>query len=106
MGKNGVFETKLMASDPAPPDRGNNTWTVAVSDASGPPVTGATIDVKPYMPDHGHGTPIIATVTDKGDGSYLITPVNLFMVGLWQVTLTIDQAGKSDQVVYDFCIEG
>lgn len=106
MGKGEVFQAELVASDPAPPDRGDNAWTIKLSDAEGQPVVGATIDVKPFMPDHGHGTPVPAVVTDQGDGSYQLTPINLFMAGYWQVTLTIQAGGQSDQIVYGFCIEG
>lgn len=106
-GKSGLFQAELTAADPAPPDRGDNAWTVRLTDAAGQPVVGATIEAKPFMPDHGHGsTPMFGTVTDQGDGTYRITSLNLFMAGYWQVTLTIQAGDQSDQLVYGFCIEG
>ncbi len=59
------------------------------------------------MPDHGHGTPIEAAATPtQNPGEFTVTPVNLFMAGLWEVTLDIDAgAGTTDQVVFAFCVE-
>ena len=54
---NGTFTVTLMSSAASPPLIGDLTdWTVKVVDASGAAVDGATITVKPWMPDHGHGT--------------------------------------------------
>src|SRR5438270_5475269 len=47
------MQVMLVASDPAPPIVGNNTWTLKVTDAGGAPVT-ADVTVATWMPDHGH----------------------------------------------------
>ncbi len=95
----------LVSSDPAPPTKGNNNWMLKVLDAAGAPVMGATLDVKPFMPDHGHGTSIVPTITPAGD-AYKVDNVNLFMAGLWQVTITVSAGMKSDFGVFSFCIPG
>jgi hypothetical protein len=98
----------FVAADPAPPAKGDNTWTVALTDAGGQTLANASVSAAtPWMPDHDHGTPIEA-IPSAGDnpGEFVITPVNLFMSGLWEVTLDIDTgAGTTEQVVFAFCVE-
>jgi hypothetical protein len=94
----------LASSDPAPPSKGDNQWVVELLDASNAPVDGATISVTPYMPDHGHGSSIIPTVTPMGGGKYEVDHVNLFMPGVWQVTFVVTTAATSDQAAFTLCI--
>lgn len=91
---------------PAPPRRGDNEWTVRVTDQQGAPLPDLEIEVDPFMPDHFHGTSIRCEVHD-GDapGEYLLTPLNLFMPGLWEVTLFLSDAERQDQVVFSFCVD-
>jgi hypothetical protein len=98
----GQLKVALVSSDPAPPIRGTNTWTVKVTDAGGNPVANADLTVTPFMPDHGHGTTIKAAITPKGDGNYEIQPLYLFMPGVWRVTIAL---GK-DSVEFFFCVAG
>jgi hypothetical protein len=104
----GALSVHFMAADPAPPAKGNNTWTVRVLDGKGDPVNGAAIVTKAFMPDHGHGSSIKPQATGKGDdGTYEITPVNLFMPGVWQITFTVTPAGgKAESAIVNFCVEG
>ena len=84
-------------------------WSLSGVVAKGlKPLDGVTIDVVPFMPDHGHGTSIDAVVTpaDSGAGEYSISRVNLWMPGLWQVTLRTQAGGATDDVVLAFCITG
>src|SRR4051794_41635875 len=53
----GQLSVTLLSSDPGPPIKGTNVWTLLVSDSGRAPQTGATVKVKPFMPDHGHGSP-------------------------------------------------
>ena len=104
---NGVFKVTLISADPAPPAKGDNTWTVEIHDAGDAPVDGATLTVRPWMPDHGHGTsiePMVAPGTAAGQ--YVISNIDLRMPGLWEVTLTIEAGGTTDEVVFAFCVEG
>jgi hypothetical protein len=106
--QDGKFTLQLQKSDPAPPAKGDNTWDIQLVDALGAPVNGATIDVTPFMPDHGHGTAIdaVATPASSGEGEYSISPINLWMPGLWQVTLRAEAGDAQDDVVLGFCITG
>ena len=116
MGLGGTIDVKLLSSDPAPPARGNNSWVILLSAMSngvvGAPMDGMANDitVTPYMPDHMHGTPILVGVTpvDGQTGEYTLTPVNLWMPGLWETTIAVSEMSGSamttDRVVYNFCL--
>jgi hypothetical protein len=96
----------LVSGDPAPPARGTNTWTLHVNDASGKGVDGAQLDVKPFMPQHGHGSSVEPTVTATGSGAYTIGNLYLFMPGLWTITITATTPSVTDAAVFTFCIAG
>ena len=106
MGAAGKFEIMLMESNPGPPIKGENTWMIHVMDMAGAGVPGATVTVTPFMPEHGHGSPIDPVLTDEGDGMYMATPISFSMPGIWENTITAnDGAGNEDSVVYTFCID-
>lgn len=91
---------------PAPPSRGDNTWRVHVQALDGVPLSGATLSVDPFMPDHQHGTSIAThVVAMPSAGDYELAPVNLFMPGLWDVTIGVEAPGQSDAVVFRFCVD-
>jgi hypothetical protein len=95
-------------SEPGPPIVGMNTWTVRVEDAGGAPVTGASMTVAPFMPDHGHGSPLVPTATANSDGSYTISPLYFFMPGVWRVGITVSTSDASLPSTADFffCVGG
>jgi hypothetical protein len=102
---------RLMQSDPAPPARFDNRWTIQVTDTNGAPLAGQTITVTPFMPDHGHGTGVVTVVTESATtlGEYDANPVFLAMPGLHQVFVDIAPTTTpvdNDQVVFAFCIPG
>lgn len=105
-GDKGKFSVVLVAADPAPPARDDNKWTIDLLDASGAPVSGATFVVKPYMPDHRHGSSITPQIDPgKTGGEYAVSRLNLSMPGLWQITLTPTTSdGTTDAIVFSFCI--
>jgi len=109
-GTNAMLDFKLMSADPAPPMRDNNTWVVEIdqmqSGVVGAPMSGLTLDVTPYMPAHQHGTPIEVVITPSTamPGQYTLSPVNLWMPGIWQTTIAASTGSTNDQVAYTFCI--
>lgn len=105
-GKSKLYHVELVSSDPAPPARGNDTWVFKVVDANNQPVSGATVTVTPYMPDHRHGTQVVPTVTTNQDGTFTATPLYFFMPGLWTVTFDVKATQGEDSVLYGFCVEG
>ena len=106
MGTNGKLSVQLMVSDPGPPIKGSNSWSVVVKDSNGAPVDGATIGVLPFMPYHNHGTQVEAVVTPMANGTYGIAPLYFYMSGLWQTTLkiTTSDGSTADSVAFSFCI--
>lgn len=101
----GGLTAELQVLDPPEPVRGDNTWTVSVRDAAGA-ATACSMQIEPFMPAHGHGTGKTAEVEDLGDGSYRVTPINLFMRGLWTVDFALDCEGTTDLIRFEVWIEG
>ncbi|MBX2801491.1 MAG: FixH family protein [Myxococcales bacterium] len=97
----------LMTAAPAPPDVGDNTWTISISDDSGP-VTGLPLVVRPWMPLHGHGlSPATYAGTDNGDGTYDIEMFDVIMPGLWEFNVDLAPGEEpSDVAVFPLCAEG
>lgn len=99
---------RLVSSNPAPPERGDNVWQVEVEDSGGTPLEAATLKVIPYMPDHNHTSAVIPTITEDPPGSYELDPVNLFMPGVWEITVQATPEGASqamrDEAKFVFCV--
>lgn len=103
-GDAGILTFTIMSGDPAPPIRGDNTWVVEVT-AAGAPVSNAAITVTPFMPAHGHGAAKSVVVEAMPDpGQYQLSPVNLWMPGVWETTIDVTSASGDDQVTFKFCI--
>src|SRR5580704_10931797 len=72
-------------SSPQPPERGTNRFELRVVGATdGLPRDGLDVAVTPWMPSMNHGSSILPTVAAEGDGTYLVTNVDLFMPGYWE----------------------
>ena len=106
-GTRGVMTFELTSSEPAPPAKGSNTFELHVLDADGVPVEGE-LGIALDMPDHGHGTSVTPIISfDAASGLYTITPLYLFMPGVWRVALDFTADGDiSDRTEFFFCIEG
>ena len=111
-GLAGNVRVRLVTASPAPPAKGLNAWTLQVVDAGGAPVVGAVVTVKPFMPDHGHGSSLVpsATPTDAA-GRSSVTGLELFMAGVWEVSILVAlpaDAGVSatDTAKLTFCVDG
>jgi hypothetical protein len=98
---------EFLETMPDPPAVGDNTWLVAISDQMGNPLAGLenSLFVMPFMPEHGHGTPVTVGVEEVEEGLYQLSPVNTFMPGLWQITLEIDAEGASERFQFEVCVE-
>ncbi len=117
MGDLGLLSFRLLDSDPAPPAKGNNTFHVQIRDAQGAPAS-AQLGIDLKMPDHGHGTPVKPQITlDPASASFTVTPVYLFMGGVWRVELqayadgapsaaSASNAVPLDRAGFFFCVEG
>ena len=105
VGTNKVFTFVITQASPAPPATNENTWTVQVLDASNQPVSGATVALQPFMPTMGHGSSQTPQVAASGN-SYTISNIDLFMPGLWSMTLTATSGNQSDSGIFYFCVNG
>jgi hypothetical protein len=104
-GINGELSGTLKSSTPTPPTIGENSWTVLLTDSDESPIEDATITATTWMPDHNHGSAITAVSTHLGDGEYTIEPIELFMPGLWEITLHIEKEDELlDEIVFKFWI--
>lgn len=103
-GGNGILSFVLVSANPAPPALGLNEWTVEVLDSSGTAQVATFVQIKPWMPYHGHGASVVPTVTGSANGSYLVSDLDFFMVGVWQVTFDAQTAAGSDSAVFTFCV--
>ena len=116
-GKYGYLTFTLVSAQPAPPEMGTNTWTLAIADASGAPVKDAVFPplpewgawpngVRPYMVHHGHSASVAPTITTNGDGTYTLSNIDFFMPGLWTVTVHAVSMACTDDAVFAFCVAG
>ena len=107
-GDNGHFVVQLIDSDPIPKDLTLYDWRVVVLDLHGDPVDGAFVEAEPRMPAHDHGTHPEFTAATAGDepGTYDLLDLNLFMAGVWEVTIRVEEGGMSDEVSYAFDLDG
>ena len=88
MTESAAMRVELRTS-PQPPTRGGIDAELTITDAAtGAPRDGLTLQVQPWMPAMNHGA-IKATVTPEGNGKYLVTEIDLFMAGLWELQTTI-----------------
>ena len=86
----------MLAIDPDPPQTGTNTIALALSDAAGKPIDGATLGFVWDMPAMGSMPEMKGggTVSAKGGGRYLVS-YPLSMTGDWYLTLAIDAPGQA-----------
>jgi hypothetical protein len=98
------LEMKDFSSDPPIP--GDNSWEVRL-EVAGEPLVDAKegIVVAPTMPDHGHGTSVEVGVSEVAPGTYRFEPVNTFMVGFWQIDVSIDTDDVMGSVQFGVCVE-
>ena len=125
LGAAGRFDFELVSSTPAPPALDNNTFVVRVTEASSDQPLNGELSVALDMPQHGHPSPKSPTVTFDPDAKvFTLDPMDLFMVGLWQITFSFaavspeengaggsageadaPSSGPADSAVFRFCIE-
>ena len=103
--KAGSMKVTLVQSDPAPPARAVNTWTLHVTDPSGTALPNVSLAVDTLMPDHGHKSTTVPQITNKGGGDYTATLLDLFMPGVWHVWF-FPSATPTDTADYYFCVQG
>lgn len=89
-----------LGSDPAEPVAGPFTLHLQVADpaADDAPVTGASLDIVPFMPEMGHGISGSPDLTETGAGAYEAA-WSWPMSGEWEVTIGISADPGDDTYV-------
>lgn len=100
----GVFSAAFVP-DPDPPTTGTNALGIALADANGKPVNQASIEIEPWMPGHGHGTPTVPVVEALGDGKYRAEKIDFMMPGLWELTVGVHVGDLSDTFVLAYDVK-
>lgn len=91
---------------PTAPERFGNLWSVLIQNSAGVAIEGASIEVFPFMPDHGHGTPQPPEARSIGDpGRFELGPFDLWMPGIWELHWTIAHESASFTALLVVCIE-
>ena len=81
---------------------GVNEFHLIVHDSSGREVTGAEINVTPWMPEMGHGVFSPPSVTEKGSGLYSVENIVIVMGGHWEFRVQVKRGQEEDNAVFDF----
>jgi hypothetical protein len=100
VGMSGVLTFNLVSSAPAPPEQGEDTFVVQVTQADGSLFQG-TLSI-PYegmwMPLHGHGPPSNPSIAfDPTQNAFVLSDMDFFMLGLWRIQLQAFEATDSSE---------
>ena len=86
---------------PAQPTVGYDAAQLAITDATGAPVSGLSLTVVPFMPAHGHGASVDPQVSETSPGVYVATPLDFFMAGHWELLTSITGGGDGGGTIDD-----
>ena len=101
---NGVYVATLEAARELRP-RQMQTVRVAIRDAEGRAVDGATVTIDGGMPEHGHGLPTRPRMTRTvSAGTYEIEGVRFNMGGWWEFKVTITSERGADTVTFNLSL--
>lgn len=106
----GMFKARLLESQVGGvigvPDVGLNTWSLELADDAGAPMVADEVKLRPWMPDHGHGTSPAVFLGTAEAGRYDFGPFDVHMPGFWEFELTVTSGTEVDSTVIGFCVEG
>ena len=72
-----------------PPGRGvSNVDLHIVATVGKVPLDALVVSATPWMPDMGHGASVEPTVSNKYIGHYLVSDVEMFMPGRWELRIS------------------
>ena len=79
---------------------GANAVTLEIRDRQDREVTGAEVEVTPWMPEHGHGVGEKPRVTERGKGTYRVENVVLLMAGRWELRVAVRKGADEDRAAF------
>ena len=91
----GAYTIEVRTAPDQPPGREVLSVEYRVTGKDGQPVDGLSVTVLPWMPEMGHGASITPAVTAKGGGRYVVSDVELFMPGKWELRTTLGPTSDS-----------
>ncbi len=68
-------------------------------------LSGSTIGVAGWMPDHGHGMSRFPRVESTGDGRFAVHGMLFHMLGLWEIQVDVIHAGVSSRADFEVVLE-
>jgi len=72
-----------------------HSWLLELTDATGAPVSGASITMEGGMPAHDHGLPTRPQVSETSTpGQYRVEGVRFHMGGDWRLNLQVEHEGR------------
>jgi hypothetical protein len=86
--QSGALSIEVRTAPEQPPSRGPSSVQYRITGTDGNPVDGLVINAVPWMPAMGHGASVVPTVAPTGGGLYVISDVDLFMAGQWELRTT------------------
>ena len=90
LSQHGTAQVSAWTAPNQPPIRGTITVKLLVVNAANSVTEdGLKLDVALVMPTMGHGTSVIPQISPVGEGIYIVTDVNLFMAGRWNLDTTM-----------------
>jgi hypothetical protein len=93
VNESGALSIEARTGPDQPPTRGLSTVELDIIDAhSGEPRDGLELTVVPWMPAMGHGTSVKPALEAVGGGHYVISNVNMYMGGAWDLRIAISAA--------------
>jgi hypothetical protein len=100
--QSGALSLEVRTGPVQPPTRGLSVVTLIITDAqSGEAKDGLELSVVPWMPAMGHGTSVKPIVAAEGGGEYLVSNVNMYMGGAWDLRIAIANATDQDAAEAD-----
>jgi len=81
---------------------GKDVIGIVVHDAHDEDVTGADITIVHKNLDTSEKAPGTLKITEKGEGLYLVSNLNLQRDGRWELTVTVKKKGAEDRVKFFF----
>jgi hypothetical protein len=86
----GALRIDVRTAPAQPPSRGLTSVQLVIRDAaSGAPKAGLSLAVTPWMPAHAHGASLQPSVAETTPGTYLVSDVDFFMPGTWELRTTL-----------------
>jgi hypothetical protein len=91
--------------EPDPPRVARHHLALSIADASGAPVSGASLEVRAEMPLHGHASNERVEVMELSEGEYALFPVTFTMPGRWRVVVQIAAGELEGQRTFVYEVE-